>query len=255
MGPVSLACPLCLGPLQGEGPWVCQACAHTYPVHQGFPDLRLWPQGGVLGWVNALRPVARLYPLWRARAPGLLSLGRISFQEELQALEGAFSGLKGPFLDLGVGAGAYLEALLSLGPGYGVDLSPGFLEVARARYPEAHLLLADAQALPFPSGAFAGVALGPTWNELPQGGVKALAEAHRVLAPGGRLFFALGTWPLRLPGLFYPKGEEVFRLLREAGFQPLGHRARGAFLLGWALKATGREELDQAPGPHQKEKP
>lgn len=185
--------------------------------------------------VNALPPLAWAYPFWRSRSTHLLTGGTLDHKKELAHLEAAFSGLPGPFLDVGTGAGAYLLPLLRLGPTFGVDASLAFLEVARRRFPDALLLLAKAEALPFPTGAFQGVAFGPTLNEL-QDPRRGLLEAYRVLQPGGRLFFALALGRGRRFGLWLPTEEEAVLALMGAGFRVLWQVSHGRFLLGSAQK-------------------
>ncbi len=89
-------------------------------------------------------------------------------------------------LELGCGDGALLASLRP-GFGLGVDFSFAAARSAKARYPELHIVVADAQALPFRDGCVAAVALsdlvGDLWD------VQAvLAEARRVATPRGRLF-------------------------------------------------------------------
>lgn len=96
-------------------------------------------------------------------------------------------------LDVGAGTGALLERLLASRPGLAgaaVDLAPGMAAAARARVPAAAVASGDAEALPFRDGAFDLVVSTSTFQWLPrlEG---ALAEAARVLAPGGTLAVAL----------------------------------------------------------------
>lgn len=228
--------PCCLAPLKRNSKGAsCARCGRAFPLRRGVLDLRFGGRRGALDLVNALPPVAWVYPLWRERSTHLLTGGRLDHQEELVQLEGAFSGLSGPFLDVGTGAGAYLGPLLRMGPTFGVDASLAFLEVARRRFPEAVLLLARAEALPFPTGAFQGVAFGPTLNEL-QNPHRGLLEAHRVLHPDGRLFFALALGRGRKVGLWLPTEEEAAQALMGAGFRILWKLSQGRFLLGSAQK-------------------
>ena len=99
----------------------------------------------------------------------------------------------GPVLELGCGTGRVTEALAEGGvPVTGVDLSPDMLARARRRlvdHPGVHLLRADMRALPL-RGAWALVAAAddPFTHLLADADRdRALAEAARVMAPGGRL--------------------------------------------------------------------
>ena len=83
-----------------------------------------------------------------------------------------------PVLDIGCGEGE-LAKHLPEGAWVGADNSPQML----ARAPEPKLQ-AEATALPFPDAMFGSVALLYVLYHLPEPAV-ALAEAHRVLRPGG----------------------------------------------------------------------
>jgi SAM-dependent methyltransferase len=106
----------------------------------------------------------------------------------------------------GVGAGTRLLDVAS-GPGYvaaaaagegasvvGVDFSAEMVALAARRYPALEFLDGDAEALPFPDGAFDAVAInfGVLHLERPD---TALAEARRVLTPGGRCAFTVWAAP------------------------------------------------------------
>lgn len=206
--------------MEAPGGLLCPRCGARYPRRWGFPDLRLGRGRPLLTLVNALPPVALGYELWRVRSTGLLSGGRLSFGEELEALTSWLLPTGGPFLDVGTGTGVYLRAL---GGEVGIDPSPAFLKVARRRFPQGVYLLARAEALPFPDGAFSGVAFGPTWNEV-EDPEAAAREAFRVLRRGGRLFTLLLLGEGR-GGLLYRPGLEGFLgLLRGAGFRAFGKR-------------------------------
>jgi len=98
----------------------------------------------------------------------------------------------GRFLDIGTGTGRVVELL---GPradkAIGVDQSSAMLSVARAAVDRAHLKhcqvrQADMYQLPFPDGAFNSACIHMVLHYAEEPG-RALAEAARVLAPGGRL--------------------------------------------------------------------
>jgi len=87
---------------------------------------------------------------------------------------------------LNVGAGQGTFSQLLEGRGFRVtstDLSPDTLAVLRTRV-RGEVLQADACALPFDDEAFDAVVLGEVLEHLEQDAT-ALAEARRVLAPGG----------------------------------------------------------------------
>lgn len=140
----------------------------------------------------------------RAWAPG--NPGNAAIREELVAalLDAAAVPLArgAPVLDVGCGSGWWLRRLADSGvaPGclHGVELQPGRVVAARKRLPaQATVAMADARALPYPVGAFGLVTLLVVLSSLPHAAARrsALAEACRVLAPGG----VLAIWDLRWP--------------------------------------------------------
>lgn len=96
-------------------------------------------------------------------------------------------------LDVGAGTGALLARLREARPGLraaALDLAPGMAAAARARLGAAAVTAGDAEALPFRPGAFDLVVSTSTFQWLTRL-EPALAEARRVLAPGGTLALAL----------------------------------------------------------------
>jgi SAM-dependent methyltransferase len=95
-------------------------------------------------------------------------------------------------LDLCCGHGNVSAALLSRGcQVIGIDFSPAMLAFARARAPKATFIEADAQALPFDDAEFDIVVSNLGVCHVPDQ-PRALAEARRVLRPGGK--FAMTVW-------------------------------------------------------------
>jgi ubiquinone/menaquinone biosynthesis C-methylase UbiE len=123
---------------------------------------------------------ALTYDTTRAASPSVLG-------PVLEALRGA----PGPrLLDVGGGTGNYAAALA--GHGFEpvvLDASEPMLERARAK--GLATLRADASDLPYPDGAFDAVTCISMIHHVPDWR-RALTEARRVLAPGGRL--ALMGW-------------------------------------------------------------
>jgi SAM-dependent methyltransferase len=90
-------------------------------------------------------------------------------------------------LDLGCGGGLYFDVLAATGRTVvGLDRSADQLRIARGR--NRQIVQGDAAALPFADGTFRAVAT--LWISTDVDDFAAvLAEASRVLAPGGRLVF------------------------------------------------------------------
>lgn len=97
-------------------------------------------------------------------------------------------------LDLGVGPGRTVTLLRALSADYvGIDYLPAMVDAARARHPFADFRLGDARALStLPDERFALVVF--SYNGIDSVGhadrQRVLAEAWRVLAPGGVFWFS-----------------------------------------------------------------
>src|SRR5690349_15924153 len=94
-------------------------------------------------------------------------------------------------LDLACGTGDIAFELAKVGAWVtALDITPGMIELARRKpQPFAHpvrFVTGDMTALPFPDGSFAVVTTGYGLRNVPRLDL-ALAEIHRVLAPGGTL--------------------------------------------------------------------
>ena len=95
-------------------------------------------------------------------------------------------------LDIGTGTGRILQLLAGqVGFGLGIDLSHDMLAVARANLDRrearnCQVRLGDMYQLPLPDGSFAAATLHQVLH-FADDPFAALAEATRVLAPGGRL--------------------------------------------------------------------
>jgi SAM-dependent methyltransferase len=95
----------------------------------------------------------------------------------------------GPVADVGCGPGRVTAHLHSLGlDAFGVDLSPGMVEVARREHPGVRFEVGTMTALDLPDGRLAGVVAWWSIIHTPPEVMPAVfAELHRVLAPGGHL--------------------------------------------------------------------
>ncbi|UJA18851.1 methyltransferase domain-containing protein [Thermoleophilia bacterium SCSIO 60948] len=90
-------------------------------------------------------------------------------------------------IEVGCGGGLLLRDATRLGAvATGVDHSDEMVELARERAADARVERADAGDLPFEDGSFDAYAMSIVLMFVADGG-RALTEARRVLAPGGRL--------------------------------------------------------------------
>jgi SAM-dependent methyltransferase len=113
-------------------------------------------------------------------------------------------------LDVGCGYGAYVGALVGRGARVvGIDLSAGMLASMAAA--ATGRVVADAQALPVADRSVDAVLAMHMLYHVPEP-VRAIREARRVLAPGGRLVAAVGG-----PRQFAEATAIRQRLLDEAG--------------------------------------
>lgn len=98
----------------------------------------------------------------------------------------------GPVADVGCGPGHITAFLSSLGlDAFGVDLSPGMIEQARAANPGMRFEVGSADALDVPDEALSGIlSRYAIIHTAPEDVPEVLAEFHRVLAPGGHLLIS-----------------------------------------------------------------
>jgi SAM-dependent methyltransferase len=95
-------------------------------------------------------------------------------------------------LDVACGPGVVSEAAAARGAQpVGIDIATAMVRRARKRRPDLEFIVGDALQLRFPDASFDAVTMnfGILHLSEPE---RALAEAHRVLVPGGR--FAFTTW-------------------------------------------------------------
>ncbi|MGA5194048.1 methyltransferase domain-containing protein [Streptomyces exfoliatus] len=121
------------------------------------------------------------------RLPGAEKLRALSYD-----LLGAEPGTC--VVDVGCGAGRAVAELAERDvKAVGVDPSERMIAIARNRWPEADFRLAGAYELPLPDASVDGYRADKVFHELgePQ---RALAEARRVLTPGGRIVLFGQDW-------------------------------------------------------------
>jgi SAM-dependent methyltransferase len=112
------------------------------------------------------------------------------FAEALLDAAGVGAGTR--VLDLCCGTGVVTGAAVQRGAvPTGVDFSPAMLAEARRAHPLLRFDEGDAEALPYPDHSFGAVVANFGIHHVPRPN-KALAEALRVLRPGGRVAFT--TW-------------------------------------------------------------
>ncbi len=116
----------------------------------------------------------------------------------------------------------------------GTDITGEMVEEARRRFPKAKFEIADAENLNFPDATFDAVTCAFGMLHFPRPG-RAVAEAHRVLRPGGRLAFTVWCGPAKAKVLTLI-AEAVQRHAEGAAAPPPGP---GTFTLSdpWILTA------------------
>ncbi|MFG3702211.1 methyltransferase domain-containing protein [Micromonospora sp. NPDC047620] len=101
-------------------------------------------------------------------------------------------------IDVGCGTGRAVAELAQHGArAIGVDLDPAMLAAARSRFPDIDVRAADATDLPLGDGQAHGYRADKVYHVLPEPPA-ALAEARRVLAPGGRIVLLGQDWDIMI---------------------------------------------------------
>jgi 2-polyprenyl-6-hydroxyphenyl methylase/3-demethylubiquinone-9 3-methyltransferase len=168
-------------------------------------------------------------------------------------------------LDVGCGGGFLSNALAEAGHDVdGIDLAAESLEVARAhdRTRSVRYATGDAYALPFPDGAFDAACAMDFLEHVEEPG-RVIAEAARVLRPGGLFFFhtfsrSFVSWLIVIKGVEWfvrnvPENLHVLRLFitpgelrahcAAAGLEVEDVRGVRPVILSrafWRMLATGR---------------
>lgn len=128
-----------------------------------------------------------------ARRPGGSRARRVYGAEDVhdfarRAILGALVLRPGDrLLEIGCGGGLLLRDALGTGAAAaGLDHSPDMAELATERAPDAAVLLATAERLPFAADSFTAAAMSVVFFFFAEP-VRVLRECRRVLRPGGRL--------------------------------------------------------------------
>lgn len=141
---------------------------------------------------------------WGRRAVDFSTLSEPGNWREYMALHQHLAlGADDRLLDIACGAGLAVELAAARGAVCaGIDASTRLVAIARDRNPDADLRVGDMHALPWADASFDVVtSFRGIWGTTPD----AVAEAHRVLRPGGRIGITVwghlkqspGAWALK----------------------------------------------------------
>ncbi len=210
-GSVRRICPYCRGELAGDQESLrCDSCQRAFPVLLDIPDLRVAPDP----WIGLVEDRAKALRVERESAPGFEAAVRhywaltpgtptadatrhidhvLHAGERTAEWVAALTPTPTPgeqWLDLGCGTA---DLAAAAPPGVtvsGLDIAFRWLVIARRRLREAErtadLVCGNAEALPHPDASFDRVIALGTLEHCADLGA-ALAEARRVLRPGGHL--------------------------------------------------------------------
>ncbi|WP_018111068.1 class I SAM-dependent methyltransferase [Thermus igniterrae] len=207
---------------------------------------------------SALTRVAYAYDRLRAYPPEVAGRIATAMANALQV-----KGEEPLLLELGVGTGRIALPLIARGyPYLALDNNPAMLEVFRQKAAgvmrKVRLLEADARDIPLPGESVHGVIVVHLWHLLPDW-PRALAEALRVLKPGGVLLEgwdrveAEVEWRLqeRWRALVEAEGFRVERGLHqrrlaevEEALKRLGLKPKVRQVVAWREMRTPREALE-----------
>lgn len=150
--------------------------------------------------------------------------------------------------DVGCGPGHVTAHLHSVGlTAFGVDLSPGMVEVARRDHPGLRFDVGTMTALESADGTLGGIV---AWYSIihtpPEVLPTVFAEFHRVLAPGGHLLlgFHVGDERRRKE-----KGYGGHAMSLDVHLLPPDRIAESATRAGFVVDATLIRESESAPIP------
>jgi SAM-dependent methyltransferase len=128
------------------------------------------------------------------------SFGGLTAQTAEAVLDAVGAGAGRRILDVASGPGYVAGAAASRGSAVvGLDFSPTMVAQATARYPGVSFREGDAEALPFDNGSFDAVVMNFGILHLARPDA-AIAEARRVLRPGGRYAFTVWAAPEQAAG-------------------------------------------------------
>jgi SAM-dependent methyltransferase len=212
---LGLDCPFCLGRLdEGADDWQCASCSARYRSLRGIPDLRTADDcylPNAEDWAIARRldeafdrlDFRGLLDLYFDLSPEVGPDHRSRQINHILTAPARAAGWisaigdvpPGPWLDLGCGSGSFLAARgRDATPMIGLDVAMRWLLIGRKRLDEeglgqVRLVCGNAERMPFRDRTFAAVVAGDVIEHVADQQAT-LAESHRVLIDGGRLFLA-----------------------------------------------------------------
>ncbi len=219
-----LVCPACRAEVEGaEAAYRCTVCPKQYPILDGIPDFRLfpdrflsiaedrakarrvigtagdrsWSSGALLDAYYKLTPEMPTAEAERHRAREQVEerAGEMTWREIEQSIAEAAAPSPGTaVLDLGCGTGGLVVAAARRGfAATGVDAALRRLIIARARLREAgvgvRLVCANAEHLPFAEESFGVVAAVDLMEHVAEP-ARVFAECRRVITPHGCVYVA-----------------------------------------------------------------
>lgn len=267
---------------------MCHGCAASFPAWRGIPDLRTRDDEFLDNRADRDHAMRLLVEFERCDFRTLLELyfdlspeipddlrrrqihhirtapGRVGHW--LDAVGGPTCG---PLLDLGCGTGTFLAAVGRDVPDVcGVDIALRWLVVARKRLDEeglghVPLVCACAEDLPLDGASLDAVVAGDVIEHVGDQAAT-LAEAHRVLRPGGRLFLAspnryslaaephVGVWgvgflPRRWMAAYVRRVRGIeYRAVRNLGFRAWRRLLAASPFRGGSISVPALPESDLA---------
>lgn len=159
------------------------------------------------------------------------------------------AGAVGRAVDVGCGLGLGAHELAAQGWRItGVDLSAAMIAEARQRYPDGDFRVGSALSLPFEDGSLDLHRSEKLWIVLPRDQLEAaLAEARRVLRPGGKI--VLGECDVEsVAWTCCTAHRDMFRAARTARVDALPNGRIGSEMPG-LLRAAGFEQIEVEPVP------
>jgi SAM-dependent methyltransferase len=134
---------------------------------------------------NAPRP--DVLPEYLAATPAALAIER-----SVEVRHYAGVPMPRPVLDIGCGDGLFAAMAFPGGIETGIDPDPRELECASRVRAYGELLQCSGDAVPRPDGSFNTVVANSVLEHIPDVGA-VMREAHRLLAPGGRMYATVPT--------------------------------------------------------------